>query len=82
MATKTPHTLEAEALKLDLPARVALAKSLLDSLEPSTEDDLSEEEYNRLWAEEIEARCDDFLAGRTTTIDGDEVFAKIRARLR
>jgi len=40
------------------------------------------EEYEQLWAEEAEARYDDFLAGRTTAIDGDEVFAKARNRFR
>jgi acyl-homoserine lactone acylase PvdQ len=84
MATKAPHTLEeleAEALKLDMPARAALAKSLLESLE-TAEEDLSQEEWNRVWGEEAEARYKDFLAGRTEAIDGDEVFAKIRARFR
>lgn len=80
MDPKAPRTLaeiEAEALRLDLPARAALAKSLLDSLET-----LSEEEYDRLWAEEAEARYEDFLAGSTEAIAGDEVFAKIRSRKR
>jgi len=43
-------------------------------------DGLSDEEYEQLWAEEAEARYADFLAGRTTAVDGDEVFAQVRAR--
>ena len=69
--------LEAQLLQLEPPARAALAKALLASL-----DNLSDEEYERLWAEEAEARYADFLAGRTEAVDGDDVFARARARLR
>jgi Putative addiction module component len=44
--------------------------------------ELSDEEYEQLWAEEAEARYADFLAGLTGAVDGDEVFARARARLR
>jgi len=54
-----------------------LAKTLIDSL-----DDLSDDQYEQLWADEAEARYADFLAGRTTAIDGDEVFARARTRKR
>jgi hypothetical protein len=69
--------IESQLLKLEPLTRAALAKSLLASLE-----DLSDEEYDVLWAEEAEARYADFLAGRTTAVDGDEVFAQVRARNR
>jgi hypothetical protein len=39
-----------------------------------------EEECEGLWAEEAEARYRDFKAGKTTAVDGDEVFARARAR--
>jgi len=45
-------------------------------------DDLSDDEYEPLWAEEAEARYADFLAGRTSAVDGDDVFARVRERLR
>jgi hypothetical protein len=73
---KDIHELESELLELEASTRAALAKRLLASL-----DDLSEEEYERLWAEEAEARYADFLAGRTSAVDGDVVFARARARL-
>nr|MDQ3283090.1 addiction module protein [Acidobacteriota bacterium] len=57
--------LESRLLQLDAPARAALAKTLLASL-----DDLTEDDYAHLWAEEAEARYADFLAGRTTALDG------------
>lgn len=75
--SKDLHELESQLLALEPHTRAALAKTLLASL-----DDLSDEEYDRLWAEEAEARYADFLAGRTGAVDGDEVFARARARLR
>ena len=69
--------IESELLQLEPQQRATLAKSLLDSL-----DVLSEEEDEQLWIEEVEARVADFRAGRTTAIDGDEVFARARERKR
>jgi putative addiction module component (TIGR02574 family) len=80
MATRIQRTAEdiaAEALQLEPLARAAVAKSLLDSLY-----DLSDEQYEQLWVEEAEARYADFEAGRTKAVDGDEVFARARARNR
>ena len=71
------HELESELLRLEPSTRAALAKTLLASLH-----ELSDEEYEQLWAEEAEARYADFLAGRTTAVDGDEVFARAHARVR
>jgi len=74
---KDIHELESELLELEPSSRAALARTLLGSLE-----DLSDDEYERLWADEAEARYADFLAGRTTAIDGDEVFARAYSRVR
>jgi hypothetical protein len=74
---KDIHELESELLQLEPRARAALAKTLLGSLE-----DLSDGEYERLWAEEADARYADFLAGRTTAADGDDVFARAYSRVR
>jgi putative addiction module component (TIGR02574 family) len=74
---KDIHELEAQLLRLEPHTRAALAKTLLASL-----DDLSKAEYDQLWAEEAERRYADFLAGRAGAIDGDDVFARARARLR
>jgi hypothetical protein len=43
---------------------------------------LTEAEYEKLWVEEAEARYADYKAGRTSAVDGDEVFARARARNR
>jgi putative addiction module component (TIGR02574 family) len=74
---RTIEEIESELLQLDRPARAALAKALLDSLES-----LTESEYEELWIAEGEARYADFQAGKTSAIDGDEVFARARARNR
>lgn len=76
-ASENLDELETQLLQLEPHARAALAKTLLASLH-----DLSDEEYEQLWAEEAEARYTDFLAGRTNAVDGDDVFARARARLR
>jgi len=69
--------IESEVLGLDPEARARLATRLLESLE-----NLSDEECEQLWAEEAEARYRDFKAGKAAAIDGDEVFARARARKR
>lgn len=74
---KDIQELESELLQLEPNTRAALARTLLASL-----DDLPDEEYERLWAEEAEARYADFVAGRTTAVDGDDVFARAYARVR
>jgi len=75
--SKDIHELESQLLQLEPHTRAALAKVLLASL-----DDLADEEYEALWAEEAEARYADFLAGRTDAVNGDDVMARARARLR
>jgi hypothetical protein len=71
----TVDEIETELLQLDRSARVALAKALLDSLET-----LMEAECEELGIEEGEARLADFQTGRTRAVDGDEVFARARAK--
>ena len=45
-------------------------------------DELPEEELDRLWAEEAERRYDEFLAGRMKAYPAEEVFARVRERLK
>ncbi len=73
--SRTIQEIESEVLQLAPHDRAMLAKSLLDSLET-----LTEVEYEELWIEEGEARYAGFQAGETSSVDGDEVFAKARAR--
>ncbi|HVE70777.1 MAG TPA: addiction module protein [Thermoanaerobaculia bacterium] len=76
MSHRDIRDLESELLQLEPMTRAALARKLLASL-----DDLSDQDYERLWAEEAEARYADFLAGRTAAVDGDEVLARAQARV-
>ncbi len=59
------------ALGLDVADRAALAEKLLASL-----DELSEEEAERLWAEESRRRLDAYRAGRASSAPAEEVFRR------
>jgi putative addiction module component (TIGR02574 family) len=59
------------ALSLSVHDRAALAERLLASLE-----DLSEEEADRLWAEEAQRRLQEYRAGRATVVGAQEVAEK------
>jgi hypothetical protein len=77
MAGMSIDELESEAMKLDPKARARLAGRLLESLE-----NLSEEENNRLWAEEAGRRDSDLDADRDGGGAADEVLRDARGRLR
>jgi len=67
---------EIEALKLDPNLRAKLAMKLLYSLE-----DLSDEENERLWAEEALRRHEELETGLATERPAEEVFRDTRSRL-
>ena len=73
--TKRLKEIAAEALELPLSARAKLATQLLESL-----DDLSEQESDKLWADEAERRYAEYKAGRIKAVPAEQVFARIRAR--
>lgn len=60
------------ALSLEVRDRATLAEKLLVSL-----DEITEEEAERLWAEEAERRLKEYRAGRTQAVPADEVHAKV-----
>jgi putative addiction module component (TIGR02574 family) len=64
-----------EALELPITARAELAKQLLDSL-----DNVSEEENEKLWAQEAERRYSEYKAGNIKAVPAEEVFARLRSR--
>ena len=59
------------ALSLDARDRAALAERLLASLE-----ELSEEEAERLWAEEAQRRLEEYRAGRAKVAPAEEVHQR------
>jgi len=65
------------ALSLEVRDRAALAERLLASLE-----ELTEEEANRLWAEEAQRRLEEYRAGRAQAVQADEVHAKAKRLFR
>jgi putative addiction module component (TIGR02574 family) len=65
----------AELLDLTITERAELASQLLDSLE-----DLSEEESDRLWADEAEWRLAEYERGAVKATPANEVFARLRTR--
>lgn len=71
----TMSEVEAAALEMDAHARAELAQKLLRSLE-----DVSEEEIDRLWAEEALRRDEELDSGKATARDAEDVFRDLRAR--
>lgn len=65
------------ALSLEVRDRAALAEKLLSSL-----DELSEEETERLWADEAKRRLEEYRAGRAETVRAEEVHAKAQKLFR
>jgi putative addiction module component (TIGR02574 family) len=65
----------AELLDLPVTERAELATQLLDSLE-----DLTEEESDKLWADEAEWRLDEYKRGNIKATPADQVFARLRTR--
>jgi Putative addiction module component len=72
----TTEQVENEALKLNPEARAELAEKLLRSLE-----DLSDEDVERLWAEEAVRRDAELDAGTGSMRDVEDVLKDIRARI-
>ena len=77
MAGMSIEELESEAMKLDPKARARLAGKLLESLET-----LSDEENERLWAEEAERRDSDLDSDEDGGRAADDVLRDARSRLR
>lgn len=69
--------IEAEALKLDPKARARLAEKLLESLEQ-----LSEEENDRLWAEEASRRDADWDTQGNRGKPAADVLREAKAKLK
>ena len=67
----------AAALKLDHKKRAKLASRLIESLNQE-EERLSREEWEKLWAEEVDSRIRELREGRVKGIPAEEVFADAR----
>ena len=65
------------AMNLDVRDRATLAERLLASLE-----ELTEEEAERLWAEESQRRLEQYRAGRAKAFSAEDVHKKAENLLR
>ena len=77
-----PVTLEkvvAEIGELSPQDRQKLLLRLMRDFDPADEN-LSQEEIDRVWKAEAERRVDEIESGRVKTIPAKEVFAKLRAK--
>ncbi len=74
MTTSNDRVIE-EALSLPADVRLSLVEKLLTSLNLPTD-----EQIDRLWAEEAERRVSQIDAGKVDLIPGEEVFTRIRAK--
>ena len=72
----TTEQVQNEALKLKPEARAELAERPLRSLE-----DLSDEDIERLWAEEAVRRDTELDSGTASMRDAEDVFRDARARI-
>ena len=66
-----------QVLSLPCEDRIYLVDKLLQSLNAPTQEDIE-----RLWAEEAERRIDELDSGKVKPIPGEQVFTEIRKRLR
>jgi hypothetical protein len=73
----TVQHIEKQLMKLDPDSRAKLASKLLSSL-----DELSEEENEKLWAQEAFQRHEDLLRGKAKSRSVDVALKSARAQLR
>ena len=73
--SKTTQDLFDQALGLSSDQRVVLARSLLASLS----EEVSEEEADRAWGEEIQRRLTRIESGELQTLPWDEVRERLKA---
>jgi putative addiction module component (TIGR02574 family) len=69
--------IQRELSELSAEDRAKLALALVESLEPEDDGDVVE-----AWRVEAERRYEQYKRGEVQAIPGDEVFARIRSRLR
>jgi putative addiction module component (TIGR02574 family) len=74
--TKLAETIAEQALLLPREDRAELVEKLLSSLNVPTQ-----EEVDRLWAEEAERRIQEYDEGKVAPLDGERVMDEIRKRL-
>jgi putative addiction module component (TIGR02574 family) len=69
--------IEREIRSLDLPEQERLLRALLEELDGPADPDA-----DRAWLDEVRTRSAEFDAGLVNTIPAEEVFERVRARLK
>jgi putative addiction module component (TIGR02574 family) len=69
--------LEKQARMLTLQEKAALARLLIEELDPATDPDVE-----GLWIAEAERRYQEYLNNELQAVSGDEVMSRARSRLR
>ena len=69
--------IEKQARSLPLKEKAALARVLIEDLDPSVDEDVE-----RLWIEEAQRRYDAYLKGELQSLPGDDVMKRARERLK
>jgi putative addiction module component (TIGR02574 family) len=77
--TEVGRTVLAEALDLSVSERAAIAAELLASLRAP--DDATDDDVERLWADEIRRRVERVESGESATVPWEDVRAEAERRL-
>ncbi len=81
MANQTQQVLE-QALRLPQRERAALVAELLRTLDDEGDEGLTQEEWEKAWAAEIDRRVSEIREGKAELIEGDEALKRVRAGLK
>src|SRR5438067_2538794 len=71
-----------QALRLPRRDRAALVAELLRTLDGKEEKELSRQEWENAWVEEVQRRAREVRVGTAELIDGDEALKRVRAGLK
>lgn len=81
MSDQTRQVLK-QALRLPQRERATLVEELLRTLDDNGDESLTQEEWEKAWAAEINRRVREIREGKAELIDGDEALRKVRAGLK
>ncbi len=81
MSNQTRQVLE-QALRLPQRERATLVAELLRTLDDEGDEGLTQEEWEKAWAAEIDRRVREIREGKAELIDGDQALRRVRAGLR
>ena len=81
VSNQTRQILE-QALRLPQRERATLVGELLRTLDDENDEGLTQEEWEKAWAAEIDRRVSEIREGKAELIDGDEALKRVRAGLK